>query len=196
MRKIKRREKKSKPRKIKRRKTGIRRRNSKFSNRRTKILLKSLELGITQKRSCALAGIGTTTFDRWMEQGKDKSRPVFVAFRKRVKKLHAKQEQEALEAIKLAFKGGNKVNETKVTIKPKGTEIVKVTKEMGPQWQSAAWFLERRFSEDYGRNKTEDTDRTAEEMARDVKAAADMLFTSVPSNKKGSQTDIPEDMPD
>lgn len=195
MRKIKRRVKKSKPRKIKRRKSGIRKRNSKFNNRRTKILLSALEMGITRKRACALAGIGNTTFDRWMEQGKDKSRPVFVNFRKRVKKLHAKQEKEALKAIKQAYKGGTTIRETKMVIKPKGTEIVKVTKEVGPQWQAAAWFLERRFAEDYGRNKIEDSERSAEEMARDVKAAADLLFNSVPS-KQVSQTDIPEDMPD
>lgn len=160
-------------------------------------MLEALQSGVTQKRACDLAGIGTTTFDTWMEKGKDKKKPAYYNFRKRVKKIKAQMEREALGAIKNAYKGGATIQETKMTVKPKGTEITKITKEVGPLWQAAAWLLERRFVEDYGRYKAEDNGRSAEELARDVKAAADRLFQTVPNgDKKSLQEDIPKDMPD
>jgi hypothetical protein len=69
-----------------------------------------------------------------------------------------------LEVIREAAIGHHTVTETKrksIMIKePDGgdkllpaEEITEVTKELKPQWQAAAWFLERRFPEKYSQRK-------------------------------------------
>jgi hypothetical protein len=199
---IKRRDRIAKPvikrRRIKRRDNGVYRRR-KFKRSKRNILLAALRKGISIKRSCGLAGIGETTYRNWLEIGKDPNRPTYRYFRKQVKQIEAQIEKEALDVIKRAFTGGAEVNETKYIIGAKGTQIIKTKKEVAPSWQAAAWRLERKFFREYGRNKelSDIGDRTPEEMAQDIKAAADMLFNTVPSKRrKKLEHDIPKDMPD
>jgi len=185
---------------IRRRDNGIYYRR-KFKRSKRRIILEALKAGLSQKRALGLADVEVSTYREWLEKGKDKTRPTYVNFRKRVKKIEAAIEREALNVIKRAYKGGAKVYETKFVMKPKGTEITKTTRTLGPNWQAAAWRLERKFFEEYGRNRdlADMGDRSPEEYARDVKAAADLLFGTVPGAagvKKSNQMDIPEDMPD
>lgn len=62
--------------------------------------------------------------------------------------------------IREAAIGNHEVSETKTkTIKVKGkvledaTEITTVTKQLRPQWQAAAWFLERKYPEKYAQRR-------------------------------------------
>jgi hypothetical protein len=182
--------------KIRRRDNGIYV-QKKFKRSRRRIILEALKAGLSQKRALGLADVDVSTYREWLEKGKDKTRPTYVNFRKRVKKIEAGIEREALNVIRKAYKGGAKIHETKYVIRAKGTEITKTTRTLGPSWQAAAWRLERKFFEEYGRNRdlAEMGERSPEEYARDVKAAADLLFGTVPSGPV-SQTDIPKDMPD
>lgn len=184
------------PSKIRRRDNGIYQKR-KFRRSKRRIILEALKAGLSQKRALGLADVDVSTYREWLEKGKDKTRPTYVNFRKRVKKIEAAIEREALKVIQQAYKGGAEVYETKFVIRPKGTEITKTTRTLGPNWQAAAWRLERKFFEEYGRNRdlADMGDRSPEEYARDVKAAADLLFGTVPGSK-ASQLDIPEDMPD
>lgn len=181
---------------ITRRDSGISR-SRKFKRSKRRIILEALRAGLSQKRALGLADIDVSTYRHWLEKGKDKNRPTYAHFRKQVKAIEAGIEREALEVIKNAYKGGGKITETKYVIRPKGTEITKTTRTLAPNWQAAAWRLERKFFEEYGRNRdlTEMGERSPEEYARDVKAAADVLFGTVPAGPV-EQTDIPEDMPE
>lgn len=192
-RKIKRREKGR--RKIKRRETGIKRRGT-FPLRKRKIIIEALENRFPIKRACQLAGISRMALHDWMEKGKDPQHyPLHAKFRKRVHKAIAQSELEALNIIRKSARGGNKVVETSVSVGPKGQETKRVWKEQLPVWQAAAWFLERRFREEYSRDATsEEKQRSADEMAREVKAAAEALFDSVPIEP--DEACLPADMPD
>jgi len=155
-----------------------------FTRRKRFIIYEALRAGLPISRGAGLAGVTISAFNKWMEKGKDKKRRVHYDFRKRVKAIQANLERESLEIIRETAKGGNRVSETKITIGPKGREITKIKKILPQNWQAAAWFLERRYKEDYGREifdkrKEKDT----EELAFEIKKAADALFQSVPLGK-------------
>lgn len=84
--------------------------------------------GLTYEKSAQCAGIGKSTFFRWMAMGEDEScESIYREFRDAVKKAEADLVREQLRIIKTAG--------------AKGT------------WQAAAWHLERRFPEDYSLKK-------------------------------------------
>jgi len=167
----------------------------KFTRSRRRVLIEALSAGISITRACGLAGISPDTYRKWLELGKDKSRPTYNYFRRKVKQIEHKKELEALETIRKAYQGGKRITERKITIGPKGIETTVTTKELMPQWTAAAWRLERLYPEEYGRNKQgTDNEKTVEETARDIKAAADILFNTVPNVHNGMKP--PEDMPD
>lgn len=95
-------------------------------------IIEGLESGLHQESACARAGIGKTTFYRWMNRGEsdDEADVDYRNFRHAVERARAKPEAEALEAVKAAWRDGT--------------------------WQAAAWFLERSHPHKYGRiNRTE-----------------------------------------
>ena len=91
-------------------------------------------------------------------------------------------EYESLDIIRKAARGGGRIVETKITVGPKGREITKTRRTQSPNWQAAAWWLERRYKEDYGRDPLdkEKEKRDVEDIALEIKQAADALFRSVP----------------
>jgi hypothetical protein len=190
-------------RSVKRRKRKIKRRcppvdprwKKKFNRRKRNLIYKNLERRIGISKAVELAGITVRTYRQWMEKGKDKRNPVHRHFRYRVKKIMAQAEIEALDIIRKAAEGGNKIIETKVSTGPKGTETTRTWKVAAPQWTAAAWFLERCHKERYSRDaKDPEKEKSAEEQAGEIKKAADALFDSVPVNE--DDVDLPEDMPD
>jgi len=179
-RRIKRR-KQNVTRTIKRRETGIQRQR-KFNRRKRKIIVNTIERRLPIKRAVELAGINYSTYREWMDKGKDKRNPVHRRFRFQVKRAEAKAELEALDIIRKASIGGGKIKETKITVGGKNEGYSKTVKERGPVWQAAAWYLERKWKEDYGRDiPPQDTEKSAEERAQEIKQAADKLFESVPT---------------
>ena len=181
----------AKRRKIKRRKVHKRRSSStpftqstKFTKGRRKIIYEGLKAGIPIHRVCGLAGIDVRTYHKWMNKGKkNKNKPSYRAFRKRIKRIEVALEKESIDIIRKAARGGNDIVETKITLldnRPK--EITRVKKKANPQWQAAAWWLERRHREDYGRTiDATMQDRTVEDMALEVRDAVSTLLNSVPS---------------
>jgi len=176
-------------RKIKRRKSGSRKRqdiafSNLFTRSNRKIIYAGLEAGLPIKRLCETIGMDQTTFTFWMKRGKAyKGYKKYRAFRLRVNKIRDKLEKESIEIIRNAAKGGGDIVETKITLydsRPK--EITRIKKKIAPQWQAAAWWLERRRRDEYGRGNIDDSlnKKTVEEMALEIKNAADDLFNSVP----------------
>ncbi len=196
-RKIKRRKKKTKPRVIRRISREPRKGYyPKFKPKTKKALLEALSAGATQKRACFLAGINRTTLYSWLKKGRERPGSKFHKFFLKVKEIEAREEINNLALIRKAAQGGNKYNETKVVLsEQKGRELTTVTKTTLPTWTAAAWILERRFPEDYGRDRKDFLgDRTPDEVASEVKAALDALQGSVPDVEQDFE--LPEDMPD
>ena len=99
-----------------------------------KRLAYALELGTTYKLAFQYAGICYKTFRNWMKRGENYSlKPGHPPEKdKYVHFLHHIKKSSAVGAI----------------------EMLKIIKKAAPEnWQAAAWMLERRFPEDYGRNR-------------------------------------------
>lgn len=172
----------------------------KFNRRSRGIVLRALQARLPKSSAAELAGVTTAILRGWLKRGLelegDSSNPyncIFVSFRRRVKAIEAGHEREALSRIARAAQGGRKITETKIRIKSLGQiqekEITRVEKEVGPVWQADAWWLERARRATYGRELIDTgLDRTPEEAAADIKAAADALFNSVPT--EGANNEI------
>jgi hypothetical protein len=174
--------------------------NTKCTPRRRKIILTALKMGLSQKRAFELAGITPHMYYQWLKKGREYRNQTYHHFYIRVKSILAKEERQALDVIKQAMKGGEKIVERKVTISKKGTEVQKTTKKRGSNWQAAAWRLERMDPESYGRkffdSNNLDADnklKSPDQIAREVKEAAERLFASVPETTQYDE--MPDDMP-
>jgi hypothetical protein len=88
-------------------------------------LVSAIAAGNYIETACALVGIGTTTFYRWLELGSGpNARSPYREFREAVKKAEAAAEAKRIQII---------------------TEAAK------EDWKAAAWYLERRYPERWGR---------------------------------------------
>ena len=155
--------------------------NFKFTRLVRAVIYKGLEARLPISRCVELAGISFVTYREWMKRGTDPDEPIYRAFRQKVKQLQADKEREALYIINKVAKGGYKVTETKVSLGPKGQEIQRKTSTKAPTWQAAAWFLERRYKEEYGRDPIDPlSKKTPAEYAAEIKQAHDDLWGSVP----------------
>lgn len=92
----------------------------------TKALCDALMAGNTVRNSCALAGIDETTYYRYRQEGKraEEGSPLWE-FCQSVKKALADAEHRNVLVIQTAAK---------------------------KNWQASAWFLERRYPKEWGRN--------------------------------------------
>lgn len=83
--------------------------------------LEAIRLGCPVKDACGCAGLGESTYYRWMqeaEEGKTKRAQRFREFRERIKEVEGEATSNWLAVIEEAARNG--------------------------QWQAAAWKLERR----------------------------------------------------
>ena len=93
--------------------------------------VQAIKLGCPKKDACGCAGIGETTFYKWMEWADSdrKDAAVYQKFRERIKEAEGLATQRWLAIIEKAAQGG--------------------------QWQAAAWKLERRRAMFIPKVKTE-----------------------------------------
>jgi len=165
---------------IKRRKGSYKRTNNKLTRRTKQILFEALSIGMSRVSACALAGISNKTFAQHMDYGKDPTLTKYYHFRQKIKKLEAKRQREALEVIRACGNGGLTIRKTKISNSDKDgfkTETQKI--ELAPQWQAAAWYLERKDKTNWGRDSVGET-KTPNEIAQEVMEAQQALFSSVP----------------
>jgi hypothetical protein len=169
-------------RRIKRRKGSEKKTNknkTKLTRRRKEILFKAVALGLSRTSACAIAGINTSTFRQYMDYGKDRTLKKYRFFAEKIISLEAQREYDALEVITKCSKGGYKIKKTKIKQGIKGMEIERTVSTMAPQWHAAAWFLERKLKDEWGRDSVQQT-KTPEEYAQEINMAARTLFGSVP----------------
>lgn len=102
-------------------KTG---KKTKLSRRVQDRIIKALSSGSSRKIAYCCAGVAESTFYSWMKKGEDGDGELFMAFRRAV----LKAENEHFERM---------------------AEIV--TSAADESWHAAAWMLERRNRDDYGK---------------------------------------------
>jgi len=103
--------------------------------------------------ACRAAGIAQRTYERWIARGEEEKSGRYVAFVAAIKKAEASAEQHCIDLIEGAAVGP--VTTTKTVNKPnpdgQGT-IEEVTETVAPgSWHAAAWLLERKYPDRWGR---------------------------------------------
>lgn len=167
---------------IKRRVINKKSTHVKFNRRKILIICAGVANRLPLARAAALAGVSHKTVYQWMAKGKDpETNPAHYIFRKKVKRIQAQIEQESLDIIRAAQKGGTKILDTSISFGPKGTEVKRRVKTLAPSWGAAAWFLERRHKEHYGKDPVgSEQERTPEDFAHEIRQVAKELFDSIP----------------
>ena len=90
-------------------------------------IVESIKRGCTFKAAALAAGIAEGTFFKWMKRGEQAKKGRFFEFRQAIKKAEAEAVSFAVSCIFQQVKKGN--------------------------WQAAAWWLERRYPEDWGKKE-------------------------------------------
>lgn len=102
-------------------------RPSKLTQEITDRIVLAIRAGNYSKVAAEMAGIGETTFYRWLELGgKENARKDFREFRESIKRAEAEAEVRSVALIRQAADSGT--------------------------WQAAAWYLERKHGDRWGRN--------------------------------------------
>jgi len=114
-------------------------RPSKLTPETQKLFVDAIAAGNYVATAAELAGIGQSTYYRWLEQGKTATRGRYREFWDAVKKAEA--QAEAVRVARIARAGGE------------------------GNWQADAWYLERRYPDRWGRRqRLEHTQDTAFEI--------------------------------
>jgi transposase len=107
-------------------------RKSKLTEATQQELYNTIAAGNTHETACALAGIATSTFYDWLSKGEKAKSGKMRDFYELMKKGEALAEAKRIEIIRKAGEG-------------------KGVFEEKPDWKAAAWYLERRYPEKWGR---------------------------------------------
>lgn len=99
----------------------------------------AIRVGATQELATKAAGIGLSTFKRWMQRGEVEAAGPYRALWAAVKKAEGDGAKRWLDVIEKAATDGS--------------------------WQAAAWKLERRYPETYGRRVEVKANVTEEQIA-------------------------------
>lgn len=140
--------------------------------------------------AAAFAGITKDTLYRWLKRGRREKRRLekntrsrmsaaeapYVIFAEGMTKAMAEAELRDVSIIAQAARGGQRYVEEKVITDANGKVVSKqtTTKGVPPQWQAAAWRLERKYPKKWGRRvairKDEGNgEETAEEYAKKMR---------------------------
>lgn len=100
-------------------------RPAKLTDEITRTITQAIAAGNYQRTAMKLAGIGESTFYQWLELGRQGRKP-YKEFAESVEKAQAQAEARNVAIIEQAA---------------------------SESWQAAAWWLERRFPDDWGRKE-------------------------------------------
>lgn len=154
-------------------------------------ILEAIRGGMSIEKACGLVRVSSDSYYKWRLRNEelnqimkfmsdserdgyrdsllDHDRAVLDLF---VRLVHAKSEciDNSVKRVQQAAKGGRKITETKRTFINGELKVEIITaRESDPVWQADAWILERRFPEDYSRNRIP-VDETAKRVADEIEA--------------------------
>lgn len=118
-------------------------------------IVRAIADGATRAHAAQSAGVVEKTFYEWMKRGRREPKGKFREFCKAVALAEGKL---AVKNIKLIQKAAHERNEVTVkeTVLPDGTIKKETTTRRVFDWGAAAWWLERRFPDDYAANRKKD----------------------------------------
>jgi transposase len=131
-------------------------RPTKLTPELTEKICSGLRSGLYLKDAADLAGIHPSQVNRWIARGSEEgSEGPHAAFRAAIKKAEAETQVATLEIIRQAAEGGN--------------------------WTAAAWYLERRHPEKWGRHGRDAREglQEAREGEEQTKADAEVVMSKL-----------------
>lgn len=165
----------------------------KFNSTTRRIIIEALRARLSLVRASELAGITRMALWNWLEKGHDPEKyPVHYQFLLKVNQIKSDHERESLEIIRQAAMGGKEFKEKRIKIGGKeGIERTDIVKQILPQWQAAAWYLERTNQQEYARRfiSNDKEEESPEQIVRRIKAAYDSLYNSVPIENPNEKSD-------
>ena len=117
-------------------------------------IVKRIAAGNYPAVAAVSAGIGLSTFYRWLGKGKKKRSGPFFNLAQAVRKARADAEVQNIAIVRQAMKGGA-VLERKVTRRKDGTNEI-VERLARPDWNAAMRHAERRWSNRWGKKESEE----------------------------------------
>lgn len=148
-------------------------RPTKFTEEVRNRIINAIQNGLSKEQAAQCAGVSYDSFRRWETKGEQNETGEFREFCESLKKARAQLFADCLATLHRARRGGDKVEEVREVIREGRTvERVTTTRIQGPQWQAAAWILERGCPELWSRrskNEVELNDkRTPEQKHEDM----------------------------
>lgn len=163
-------------------------------------ILASIRAGLTLGRAAALAGVTHASLCRWRALGRSAKTGMYRIFFEQVEQALAEAERDCLETIRRAALTGFKVSESKrvdgINADGPYSEVAVTEKVTIPQWQAAAWLLERRYPKRYGKKALApagapgEQTLTPEDFAARAAAARQAMQATVPDKPPASQDDL------
>jgi hypothetical protein len=132
-------------------------RPSKLTPKIEEIIFECIALGLTYEKVAFAAGVSRHTLINWRKRGQKAKSGIYFNFFNKLKAAEAAGERINLQKIRDAAVGGQEVKQSKKFYR--GNKIVKritTTKKTPPDWRAAAWILERRYPEKYGKHRIQD----------------------------------------
>jgi hypothetical protein len=112
-------------------------------------IIEAIKMGNYQETAAAYAGIAQSTFYHWMERGRNEPDSIYSEFMEAVEKAKAQSEVRDVTLIEKAATDGS--------------------------WQAAAWKLERKFPQKWGRvTRTEITGAEGKPISVEVDAKTEL----------------------
>jgi transposase len=114
-----------------------------------------LAAGHTRRVACRAGGVSVRTFCDWMRKGRAElsadSEGIYCNFLLAIKKAEFEALQEHMANLRQAALGGQVLQRTTV-VRETATATTTTTVERWSQrqWQASAWWLERKYHEDWG----------------------------------------------
>ena len=120
-------------------------------------IVECLELGMKIEDVCIVAGIHVDSFYHWRKRGENQDGKIYSEFADAVKKAEPASKKAKIQLIIDAARGGQEIKEQKIVSRKVGEDKVEVLeqtvtiRQAAPQWQAGAWYLERRYPNEFGR---------------------------------------------
>jgi hypothetical protein len=132
-------------------------RPTKLNHKIEEIIIECIGLGLTYEKAASAAKVSRHTIINWRKRGQNAKSGIYFNFFNKLKAAEAAGERINLQKIRDAAVGGQEVKQSKKFYK--GNKIIKrilTTKKTPPDWRAAAWILERRYPEKYGKHRIQD----------------------------------------
>lgn len=127
-------------------------RATKLTKTAKRVIVEAISAGTTQKDAVLAAGIDITSYHRWLNRGEEETEGIYREFRQavlRAKNLaQFKYEDVILKAANGEF---DPIIEKKIVDKDGKKEITITERHVLPDWRAAAFWLERKIPDVYGR---------------------------------------------